>query len=105
VSDSRHARYHHLEHLMTDAPRIAPIRHSIGKPSAYAELALRMAYLSRGERHARGWRSCARHGDEDGHQACDTAPEGTLAEDAYRLARRLTGQITMRKVDGWQTSP
>jgi hypothetical protein len=40
--DRRDARHHHLEHLVTDAARIAPIRHRIGKPSAHSELALRM---------------------------------------------------------------
>jgi hypothetical protein len=40
--DRRHARHYHLEHLMTNAARIAPIRHGIGKPPADAELALRL---------------------------------------------------------------
>ena len=38
----RHACHHHLKHLMTDAARIAAIRHRIGKPPANAELALRV---------------------------------------------------------------
>ena len=40
--DRRDARHHHLEHLVTDAARIAAIRHRIGKPSAHPELALRL---------------------------------------------------------------
>ena len=40
--DRRHPRHHHLEHLVTDAARIAAIRHRIGKPPANAELALRL---------------------------------------------------------------
>jgi hypothetical protein len=38
----RDARHHHLEHIVTDAARIAPIRHRIGEPPAHPELALRL---------------------------------------------------------------
>ena len=43
AGDRRDARHHHLEHLVTDAARIAAIRHRIGKPPAKAELALRLS--------------------------------------------------------------
>jgi hypothetical protein len=36
------ARHHHLEHHVPDAVRIAAIRHRFHKPSAHAELALRL---------------------------------------------------------------
>ena len=42
AGNRRDPRHHHLEHLVTDAARIAPIRHRIGKPPAHAELALRL---------------------------------------------------------------
>jgi hypothetical protein len=41
--DRRGARHHHLEHVVTDAARIATIRHRIGKPPAHAQLALCLA--------------------------------------------------------------
>jgi hypothetical protein len=40
--DRRHARHHHLEHLVPDAARIAAIRHRIRKPPAHPEFALRL---------------------------------------------------------------
>jgi len=42
VGDRRDPRHHHLEHLVTDAVRIAPVRHRIGEPPAHTKLALRL---------------------------------------------------------------
>ena len=42
AGNRRDPRHHHLEHLVTDAARIAPVRHRIGKPPAHPELALRL---------------------------------------------------------------
>ena len=42
AGNRRDPRHHHLEHIVTDAARIAPIRHRIGKPPAHPELALRL---------------------------------------------------------------
>jgi hypothetical protein len=42
AGDRRGARHHHLEHLVSDAARIAAIRHRSGKSSAHPGLALRL---------------------------------------------------------------
>jgi hypothetical protein len=42
AGNRRDARHHHLEHIDTDAARIAPIRHRIGEPPARPEFALRL---------------------------------------------------------------
>src|SRR4051812_17007834 len=42
TGNRRGPRHHHLEHFVTDAAAIAAIRHRIGKPPAYPELALRL---------------------------------------------------------------
>jgi hypothetical protein len=43
AGDRRGARHHHLEHLVSNAARIAAIRHRSGKSSAHPELALRLS--------------------------------------------------------------
>jgi hypothetical protein len=42
TGDRRNPRHHQLEHSVTDAARIAPIRHRFGKPPAHPKLALRL---------------------------------------------------------------
>ena len=42
AGNRRDPRHHHLEHLVTDAARIAAIRHRIGKPPAHPKLAFRL---------------------------------------------------------------
>jgi hypothetical protein len=42
AGNRRDPRHHHLEHIMTDAARIAPVRHRGGEPPAHPELVLRL---------------------------------------------------------------
>ena len=40
AGNRRYPRHHHFEHLVSDAIRIAPIRHGVRKPPAHTERAL-----------------------------------------------------------------
>jgi hypothetical protein len=56
ASNRRYPRDHHFEHLVSDAIRIAPIRHGVRKPPAHTEHALPFPEAAAGRRWRIGYR-------------------------------------------------